>query len=231
MGIDVRVAVVDRSFTVEGVATDRERFHYLSETLAESEHALGRHRAYRSAVDDMWTFISDLDCPPTVNDVNLSLLYNAVSYYPPLGNRQCTVLSLIRNNVVLRTVPNFLESRSAEATGLWYKLIGSWDVNRWNRRRGDETYAAIEPPFELRIDDTQYLIEPEGDQVGYLQGEELSRLATALQPHLPDVPAFYESLDEKYQRQAEWAAPIELVYSLATCYGGRPGVLLLTHRD
>lgn len=231
MGIDVQVAVVDRSFTEAGVGADRKKFDYLFETLKESDYPVARHRMYRTAIDDLWAFISALEAPPAVNDVDLDSLYYAVAYYPSLGNRQCTVISLLRNNVVLRSVPEFLSSRSTEATELWHKLIGSWDINQRRRHRGEEPYPALEPPFELAIDDRRYLVEPQGDQVGYLQGDELGRLATALRPHLPDIPTFYESLKPKYQRQAEWAAPVELIYSLATCYGGRSDVLLLTHRD
>lgn len=220
MGIDTTIAAVNRPFSQENVVDHLEKFKASHELLAkdDSRYPFAENRYWLKGIEALHGFLAELDPPPSVNKVDLEPFYFGATGYPHINNSHCTQIYLSRNSHVYRKFAQYLESRSPEAAGLMYKLMGYWQQNQRNLREGKETYEMLEPPFEFYMNDMTYLVEPESNPVGYLQGKEIGHLATKLKPFIPEVPEFYDLLDQKYRRQAEQAAPIELVYSLATNY-------------
>lgn len=215
MGIDTTIAILDGQLTTEMVQREAATYAGFVEQLERQDDAepqLTRFRAKQRAIRKVGGVLEDLDEPPAVNELDFDALLYGLYGFPFVSPSHFLWLNLIRNSTVLTSkVPEFLAEESLETAGLWCKLVGTWSAAA--------EYAGLEPPFELHLDGATHLVDREQMVGGFVQGDELVRLAEGLRPRLSETAAFYDSLRDKYSNHAQNATPVELVFALSSLYG------------
>lgn len=231
MGIDTNIAAVKRTFIQEHVVENLQVYSDVVEYISGNHSDVWvRPFEWRlRSLEGIHTLISELEPPPGVNSIDLNEFYQNIKYYPYRSQRDYAEIFLPRNHQMMRNrIPEFLESRSPEAAGLWDKLVGNWNSNRG--RRPNDSLEILEAPYEFYINGDTYLVEPERGHLGFLQGDEIECLATELRPFLPELNEFYDSLEGKYSNHAG-QAPVETVYTLANWLGSSAGSTMMVQME
>ncbi|WP_224269668.1 hypothetical protein [Haloprofundus salinisoli] len=175
------------------------------------EHLLGdatpRHlELLRRSAESLSELYETLELPPAKNPFDFAEFALCVEGNPALRSPVIYSMAYWQPSwrVLSRRFCDFLEEESPVAHALWQKLLGGIGDSEW-------------VPFV--VGGTEYRL----GHGGFLQGDELSEMSGALEPVLPKLPTFYETLDKREQgRNAVVGHAVETIYNLCRQLAG-PG--------